>query len=112
MKKTSTRFVPALATLLLFGVATSALAAPHRDPEVVTKVVRFKDLDISTATGAQALYERIGSAARAVCRDELYRLVKECRARAIDKAIRDVGSSLLLSIHRSMTGRDEEVVVR
>jgi UrcA family protein len=112
MKKTSARFVPALSTLLLFGVATSVLAAPHRDPQVVTKVVRFKDLDISTATGAQALYERIGSAARAVCRDEFYSLVKECRKRAIEKAVRDVGSPLLVSIHRSVTGRDEEVVVR
>jgi UrcA family protein len=115
MKKISFRFVPTVSTFLLLGFGATALAAPpgpSREPQAVTRTVRFKDLDISTATGAQILYERIKSAARVVCRQETYWLVYECRMRAVDDGVKAVGSPLLASIHRSTMGRAEEVVVR
>lgn len=111
MKKTSLRFV-SLSTFLLLGFSASTLAVPPRPPEVAKRIVSFKDLDITTATGAQTLYERIESAARVVCRQEIYMLVHECRASAVENGVKAVGSPLLASIHRSMTGRAEEVVVR
>jgi UrcA family protein len=110
MKTISIRMVPAL--FLLIGVSPAALAAPIRPPAVATRTVRVADLDLSTVAGAETLYARIKLAARLVCRHETWRLEHECRARAIENAVRDVGSPLLASIHGSATGRTEEVVVR
>jgi UrcA family protein len=97
---------------LLLGSAAAFAAAPSRVGEVATKTVRFADLDLSTADGAQALYERIVTAARSVCRDADSRVVRECRARAVAEAVRGVGSPLLSAAHRSTIERVEEVVRR
>jgi UrcA family protein len=96
----------------LAGWSAPTLGAASRVGEVATRVVKFKDLDLSTAIGAQALYGRIVSAARFVCRDSLYLATYECRARAVDDAVKGVGSPLLSSIHRSTVERVEEVVRR
>ena len=109
--KTTSRSVLALSTLALLGWSATTLAAPSRVGEVATKVVRFKDLDLSTAEGAQTLYERIVFAARIVCRDAGSEM-RECRARAVDDAVRAVGRPLLSSVHRSSAERVEEVVLR
>ena len=109
--KISTRSALVLSTALLLGWSTSALAAVDRDA-VVTKTVKFKDLDIAKADGAQALYDRISAAARAVCRAEPYSSVRDCRAKAVDDAVHGVGNALLSSIHRSAIERVEEVVLR
>jgi UrcA family protein len=97
---------------LLLGWSTSALGAADSVDGVETKTVKFKDLDISTANGAQALYVRIGAAARDVCRAEYYATARNCRALAVDQAVQGVGSPLLNSIHRSAVERVEEVVLR
>ena len=110
--KTTSRSVLALTTLALLGWSATTLAAPSRVGEVATKVVRFKDLDLSTAEGAQTLYERIAFAARSVCRDVSATNLRECRARAVDDAVRAVGRPLLSSVHRSTVSANEEVVLR
>jgi UrcA family protein len=110
--KTAARSVLALSTLVLLGWSATTLGAPSRVGDIATKVVRFKDLDLSTAVGAQTLYERITEAARVVCRDTAYREIHECRARAVDDAVRAIGSPLLSSVHRSTADRVEEVVLR
>ena len=110
--KISTRSVLVLSTCLLLGWSPSALGAVGSDEVVVSKSVRFKDLDISKAEGAQALYGRIAAAAREVCRAHPYNSVRDCRARAVDDAVAGVGSALLMSIHRSAVERVEEVVLR
>jgi UrcA family protein len=113
MRKTSLRFISAFSMVALLGVSAAALAAPIRAPEVATRKVRFADLNLSAALDVETLYERIRIAARAVCRHEM--LVSEeyaCRARAVENAVREVGSPLLVSVHRSATGRTEEVVAR
>ena len=110
--KISTSFVLKLSMLSLLAGAAMASAAPSRDAEVVTKVVRFDDLDLSKGAGARTLYGRIAAAARVVCRDEADGTVRSCRTRAVDDAVRTVGSPLLSSIHRSTTGGVEEVVLR
>jgi UrcA family protein len=110
--KTTSRAVLALSTLALLGWSATTLAAPSRVGDIATKVVRFKDLDLSTAEGARTLYERITFAARIVCRDADSREMRECRARAVDDAVRAVGRPLLSSVHRSTLDRVEEVVRR
>jgi UrcA family protein len=113
MKKTSLRLIPALSMVALLAVSAATLAAPIRAPEVATRKVRFADLNLSTAVGVETLYGRIKTAARAVCRNEtLVSAEYACRARAIENAVRDVGSPLLVSVHRAATGRTEEVVAR
>ena len=110
--KTASRSVLALCALASLGWSATTLAAPSHVGEVATKVVRFKDLDLSTAEGAQTLYERITMAARIVCRDAGHTHVRDCRTRAVDDAVRAVGHPLLSSVHRSSAERVEEVVLR
>jgi UrcA family protein len=88
------------------------LAAPSRDGEARTKVVRLDDLDLNTAAGAQTLYDRIAAAARIVCRGPYHAQVRKCRARALADAVSTVGNPLLTSIHHSSAGGVEEVVRR
>jgi UrcA family protein len=113
MKKISHCLISSLSMIALLGFSAATLAAPIRPPEVATRKVRFADLDLSTAVGVETLYGRIKTAARAVCRHEtLVNMEYACRARAIENAVKDVGSPLLVSVHRSATGRTEEVVAR
>ena len=110
--KTTSRSVLALSVFALLGWSASTLAAPSAVGTIATKTVRFKDLDLSTAEGAQALYERIAFAARVVCRDAGATEMRKCRAHAVDEAVRAVGRPLLSSVHRSTVDRVEEVVLR
>jgi UrcA family protein len=110
--KTSARFVLTLSAFSLFALSATALGAPSLDAEAPTKVVRFKDLDLATGAGAATLYERIAAAARIVCRGAPYADVRSCRTRAVDDAVRTIGSPLLSSIHRSTVDSVEEVVLR
>jgi UrcA family protein len=110
--KTSARSAVILSASLLLGWCAATLAAPSSVGSTATKTVKFADLDISTADGAQALYERIETAARSVCRDADFKVVRDCRARAIADAVKGVGSPLLSAAHRSTIERVEEVVRR
>lgn len=110
--KFSTRSVLPLSALLLLGWSASTVAAPTRVGDLPTKTVRFADLDLATAVGAEALYGRIRTAARIVCREQPQSAVRECRARAVDDAVSRLGNSLLSSVHRSTVERVEEVVRR
>lgn len=114
MKTISARLIPTLSTVALLGFSPTTLAAPIRvEPEAVTKKVRFADLDLSTAAGARTLYGRITGAASLVCRYEpSLKLERECQARAIDDAVRTIGSPLLVSVHGAATGRTVELVSR
>jgi UrcA family protein len=110
--KIATRTALALSACLLLGWSGSALGEANRVDGFVTKTVKFKNLEVSTAEGAQALYGRIGAAAREVCRAHSYATVRGCRAHAVEQAVQRVGNPLLSSIHRSEVERVEEVVLR
>ena len=114
MKTISARLIPALSMVALLGVSATALAAPiHMVDEVVTKTVRIADLNLSSTAGAETLYGRIKAAARSVCRyEQSHTLAGRCQARAIDSAVKEVGSPLLASLHGSATGRTVELVAR
>lgn len=110
--RTSARLVITLSTLSLLVGAATAFAAPSSDSETVSKVVRFRDLDLATGAGAETLYERISAAARVVCRGAAQPDVRSCRSRAVDAAVRTIGNPLLASVHRSASDGVEEVVLR
>ncbi|MGD0503344.1 MAG: UrcA family protein [Steroidobacteraceae bacterium] len=86
----------------LLGIAGGCVAAPRghaADSSTLTQVVRFADLDIQNAAGAEALYRRIRYAAQAVCPlpADLGHLVAQraCVNHAIDQAVRTVNSAAL-----------------
>jgi UrcA family protein len=114
--KTSTRSVLSLWALVLLGWASTTLAAPpsakptHADQVPTTKTVRFGNLDVSTAVGAERLYGRIRVAASMVCRELPHSAVRNCRARAVDDAVTSIDNALLSSIHRSTVERVEQLV--
>lgn len=110
--KSPARFAFALSTIVALGASAAAHAAPSSVGVFVTKKVRFHRSELATSAGAQALYERIASAARVVCRSEPAAGVRACRARAVDAAVRAVDDPLLSSIHGSAADRVEEVVLR
>ncbi len=102
--------VRALALALILGVlgATPALA---QDPASVK--VSYRDLNLSTIAGAQALYGRIKTAARSVCGYEGRNLFDQsfwnaCYRGAITDAVAKVNSPLLTAVH---TGRPVDTTV-
>ena len=105
--KTTARLTLALSTLML--LVGSAAHAANRIGDVPTKTVSFRDLDLSTSQGAQALYGRIEAAAREVCRGTELADYDACRARAIEGAVNDVSNPLLSAAHRSGADRFAEV---
>ena len=109
--KTAARFALTLSTLLSLGMSATTLAA-GRVGDVPTKTVSFRDLDLSTAQGAEALYGRIADAAREVCRGAEIASIHACRARAIDDAVSAIGNPLLSSLHRSTVERIDGLVQR
>jgi UrcA family protein len=101
MKNVFRRTIIPAVLLSSFAPSVRASAAAPELTEVVTRVVRFADLDITTAPGATALYGRIVSAARLVCREAQPSTASACRASAVARGVADVGSALLTAIHRS-----------
>jgi UrcA family protein len=57
-----------LFTALAFGLAAPALGRGFDDPQPASRTVSFRDLDLTTAPGAQELDRRIQAAAHFVCR--------------------------------------------
>lgn len=111
--RTSLRSALSISTLLLAGWSASAFGAPDRNDRLATRTVRVSDLDLSTAVGAQALYERISWAARAVCLESApFSAMHTCRAKLIEDTVKSVGNPLLSSVHRSTAEGVEEVVLR
>lgn len=93
----------------LLGVgATSAAAAATMTPEHVT--VSYRDLDLSTPSGASILYARILKAAQLVCgypdSADLghNRLVAACNNKATAAAVTEVNRPLLTALHNERSG--------
>jgi UrcA family protein len=95
------------ATLVLCGaIALGAFQATAHaaDDALPSRRVSFADLDISTPAGAKVLYSRITAAAHQVCGVDGYKdlstmqWVNTCTDQAIDKAVKDVGSTALSAL--------------
>ncbi len=100
-----------LGTCLLGTLALSPLAQADSGPGVPTQVVRFQDLDLSTAQGARILYGRIRRAAGEVCAP--YQVSgslipsaawRSCFEQAIATAVRRVDSPLFTAYHERQEG--------
>jgi UrcA family protein len=98
--------VAVLAVTVLAPVATALAAAPATDePQTM---VKFADLELASDTGAATLLRRIEAAAAHVCGNPhearpLERLVRvqQCNARAIERAVTEVGAPKVMLAYRS-----------
>jgi len=88
--------------------ATEAMAS---DSDAPSEVVKFDRADFATTSGANAVYDRINTAAWHVCRDmykanttpeALQRL--QCIDELVDDAVEDVDNPKLTAIHNEKTG--------
>jgi UrcA family protein len=98
------------AAFLLCGaiaLCTVQVTARAADDGLPSKRVSYADLDISKPAGAKVLYGRIKTAARHVCALNGYndlssmQWVNQCTDRAIDRAVKDVGSPALSALRPS-----------
>jgi len=94
--------------LAAFLGSGSALAAAGTAPdEPARRTVHFADLDLTGASGARALYQRIRSAAQAVCAPPItsdpYAAVnsRPCIEAAIERAVSDVNAPSLTDYYQS-----------
>ena len=101
---TATLVITALSVALS---GNTALAGPPTS----SIVVHFRDLDLSTDVGVQALYERIKTAAKRVCFHETdgQSLVDKqavyvaCYRDTIGNAVKQVGEARLAAVHRAQS---------
>jgi UrcA family protein len=96
------RLCAALAGALTAAALTAPALAADQAP---CMTVRYRDLDLTTTTGATMLYRRINGAARSVCGERGYGLFFErqwdnCYRAAVADAVAAVNSPLLTNLHR------------
>ncbi|HEY4973958.1 MAG TPA: UrcA family protein [Steroidobacteraceae bacterium] len=98
--------IAALAVTVLTPFAPSLAAAAVTDEPQAT--VKFADLDLASDSGAATLLRRIEAAAQQVCGNPhaiqpLERLVRiqQCNARAIERAVTNVGAPKVMLAYRS-----------
>ena len=105
----------AILSALAFSLPTVSSAEEGTTPPQV--IVKFADLDVSTAQGAQALYGRIHSAADDVCwrmyqSSAAYRLYKDaCLQKVIADAVTKVNEPALSAVFASKYSVSAPVVV-
>ncbi len=93
----------------LASPASASAAQPSTAAPQVAVFYSFRDL--ATDRGTHALYERIVSAARAVCpghesRDlSAFAESRDCQRMAVARAIRQVGSARLAAVYSHKTAR-------
>ncbi|MBV8867366.1 MAG: UrcA family protein [Acidobacteriaceae bacterium] len=113
----SNRSLTACAVIVLpIWASTGEAASPaigENYDNVRRQVVRFADLNLSVAPGAERLYARIRSAAIRVCGPEDGRNLvlgsgaRACVQKAIADAVADVGSAELCAIHEAHQGHTQ-----
>lgn len=97
-----------MGAVVLAAAHTRALAGQAMGPDVV---VSYADLDITTAAGAEQLYERIQHAAARICpqADSLplasYAASVHCRNAVVNQAVSKVGSPKLSAVYASRAHR-------
>jgi UrcA family protein len=85
-------------------VTATSFAAPN-SAGTLSVTVRYSDLNLGTAAGANALYHRISAAARQVCPDSYSRDLgmlaasERCQANAIAQAVRELNNPQLAAVH-------------
>jgi UrcA family protein len=99
--------VVGLAGPLTAGAVTTT--SPDGDA-VLSRVVRYSDLNLESREGVRRLYSRIKSAAEEVCVPVYFRITasngsqRHCQERAIDEAVAAVRSDSLTALHLAVDG--------
>jgi UrcA family protein len=99
--------VAALSGSMLSGVTQAAAIGDDSAPQ---QAVMYKDLDLQSKAGVQALYHRIQGAANQVCgkvdeRDLEAKSAKDaCVKHAVSEAVATVNSQTLTQVHFAKTG--------
>jgi UrcA family protein len=92
------------------SAGSAALAAPASS-DTPRIEVSYEHLDLGTREGRETLHRQIVAAARSVCPTpqsadvRLRALARQCRARAIDAAVRSVGNAELTALHAASGNR-------
>jgi UrcA family protein len=92
-------------SLALFAVCLLGTTVTWAVPPATRSVeVSFRDLDLSTASGAAKLYRRIQAAARSVCQYEptsprAQTIWQYCVLPTVNAAVANVNSPLLTELH-------------
>jgi UrcA family protein len=107
-------------TAALFGVlalSCGALSIAADNSDVPQAVVKFSDLNVSSAQGAAVLYSRIAAAANQVCKafdskDLGSRSRRDaCVHKAITDAVVNVGQPALFAIENAKSHRSLPIIV-
>jgi UrcA family protein len=103
--KTASRIPLAFTTALLLTCVGVSIA--HATEQVRSETVKFQDLNVDTASGAQALYDRIHSAAKRVCSESdpfQQMAAASCTRKAEARAIEKLSLPQLTALFQSKTG--------
>jgi UrcA family protein len=118
------KLLPILAGALALGFSAAAQAqtqvpqvtvrapAPVTGTEIKREVVKFADLDLNKDIGAETLIGRLRSAATRVCSPSPTHLANfkdvadydNCRGRALDSAVQDVGNPTVQQVFKRTGG--------
>jgi UrcA family protein len=96
-----------LGCAMVFGTASAATP----DNDLPSIVVRYTNQTLATDHGVQQLYSQIVRAARQVCPDAMIRdlaaraAVQQCRQQAVARAIHQIDSPELASLHAASSKR-------
>ena len=107
MTTVASKLVLAVAGLVASVTGFAATA----DADVPSVAVRYDDLNLATSAGVNKLYQRISAAARQVCPDVYSRdphvsmAGQHCQAAAVAKAVGEVNSPSLASLHAARVSR-------
>lgn len=99
----------ATAMLLAYGVVSTG----HANEQVRSETVKFQDLNLTSASGVQALYDRIHAAARRVCSDNdpLQRFAASaCARKAEARAVAEVNLPQLTAFYQQKTGAQSPLI--
>jgi UrcA family protein len=113
----SLRTLTAGAILSALAMCFASVSSAEEDATPPQVIVKFADLDVSTAAGAMALYRRINGAAEDVCSrmyvsTEAYRHYKNaCLQKVIADAVNKVNEPALSAVFASQYGISAPVVL-
>jgi UrcA family protein len=104
-----TKIYTAISCVMGTVALCTVLSTSVKAEEVLSKTVRYSDLDITESDGAKVLYSRIRAAAEDVCgrssgTDPILRLaITGCIHNAVDKAVKDVNAPMLANLRFGST---------
>lgn len=99
-----------LKSLALIAISAAALATPAFAASPDRIQLRYNTAELSTATGASKLYDRIQDEARQACSDNTTRplrvkvLIERCEAQLVEDWVAQIDDARLNSIHAAAKG--------